>query len=1179
MIRAARILAAFSAAALGAGLARGLTTTYLPVLLDRIRDAPGLIGTVMLVNTVSGLFVPLVVGVWSDRLRARGHTRTLPFILGGSTITAGGLAAIALGHATSYLALAIFAAVAYAGMNAVTTAHRALIPETFPASSQAAATGWEEGALLFGSLLGVVAGGVLLEFAPWAPFAVGAAAIAALALPTALRRRDVDSPRREPPEARRAARYYLAAALRPRARLVLLAQTLWVLGYVGLTPFFVLFAEHELGLRPAVASLFLAGFGAATGLAMLGAGRVPVGYRPLALMGGAILMAVGLAAVAGVDSARLLVLPLLLAAIGFGLLTALGFPVYAASTPAGEEGAYSALYFAARSVAALIALPACGWIIAATGSYRAAFAFGGTGAALALAPLLVLVVPPAWATLARRGLVFAAGAVVFTAAVLALGFLAAETPGAVGDEWLFRALHRLGGTPRLLDSAIVDPHIENYVALTLLAAIAARWRGVPSARVVLLVAAAATLSFAAVRAIWAVWERPRPQELLGDVAANSHDWAPYASFPSGHVAVTVAIVVAAARAVPVLRVPLWLYAAVIAVTRVSYGAHFPSDVIGGLAIGLAGALGAAALLKSVGLGPPGFAPSDHRELRAVLGRLLEPRRLLALARIWSLAAVVLFFVLLGTVGPPHGPEGGVLSAADEYVLNRSLLELIAVAAAFAWFRRGIGGAGMLILAILIGVFARLEYSPAIAFLAAVAFFVPALLYLLASGVARTGARRAAVALAAVTLLALGGFAGERVHAMVFGPSHPESALRRLPPSAIEWIWAGGLTPTRVTVNAKLARDGDARLLVSERRSLVDPIASAPKRAEEDRNDRTLAFSVGALRPGRRYFYAVEVDGRIDRTRLGSLRTPARGPFSFTVAFGSCARTGSNGAVYDAIRAQRPLLFLLVGDFFYGNIESNSPRRFREAYAASLTAPAQAALYRSTPVAYIWDDHDYGPNDGDRTSPSRIAAQSVYRQLVPHYLLATRRGPIYQAFTLGRIRFVLSDLRSERSPRENTMLGAAQKTWLKRQLTAAQELGQLVVWASSVPWIAGADAGADTWAGYAAERRELADFIARRGRVLMLAGDAHMLALDDGSNSGYASSGAAGFPVMHAAALDRPGGTKGGPFSEGRIGGSGQFGTMRVKDDGSGPIRITLTGRRYDGSVVFRYAYSVDPARP
>jgi hypothetical protein len=48
------LLLAFSLAAVGAGTARALTTSYLPVLLERIDDAPSLIGAVMTVNAVAG---------------------------------------------------------------------------------------------------------------------------------------------------------------------------------------------------------------------------------------------------------------------------------------------------------------------------------------------------------------------------------------------------------------------------------------------------------------------------------------------------------------------------------------------------------------------------------------------------------------------------------------------------------------------------------------------------------------------------------------------------------------------------------------------------------------------------------------------------------------------------------------------------------------------------------------------------------------------------------------------------------------------------------------------------------------------------------------------------------------------------------------------------------------------
>src|ERR671914_888288 len=61
------LLFAFSLAAVGAGAGRALTTTYLPVLLERINDAPSLIGAVMTVNALAGFAVPIAVGVWSDR--------------------------------------------------------------------------------------------------------------------------------------------------------------------------------------------------------------------------------------------------------------------------------------------------------------------------------------------------------------------------------------------------------------------------------------------------------------------------------------------------------------------------------------------------------------------------------------------------------------------------------------------------------------------------------------------------------------------------------------------------------------------------------------------------------------------------------------------------------------------------------------------------------------------------------------------------------------------------------------------------------------------------------------------------------------------------------------------------------------------------------------------------------
>jgi phosphodiesterase/alkaline phosphatase D-like protein len=305
---------------------------------------------------------------------------------------------------------------------------------------------------------------------------------------------------------------------------------------------------------------------------------------------------------------------------------------------------------------------------------------------------------------------------------------------------------------------------------------------------------------------------------------------------------------------------------------------------------------------------------------------------------------------------------------------------------------------------------------------------------------------------------------------------------------------------------------------------------------------------------------------------------SRGPVSFTFAFGGCARSGSNGAVFDAIRARDPLFFLVLGDFFYGNIDANDPEEFRSQYERALSRPAQAALYRSTPVDYVWDDHDFGPNDSDSNSSSRSAALETYRGLAPHYPLHDSEA-IYHAFSVGRVRFVVTDTRSARTPA--SMLGPRQKVWLKEELLAAKRNRQLAVWVNSVPWIAAASAGADSWAGYPNERRELASFVARNGigNLLMLSGDAHMLAIDDGSNNRYAIDGDRSFPVMHAAALDRRGEVKGGPYSEGAFGGSGQFGTVSVRDTGGSTIQVALAGWNHRGEQLVSHAFTRELGAP
>jgi hypothetical protein len=434
---------------------------------------------------------------------------------------------------------------------------------------------------------------------------------------------------------------------------------------------------------------------------------------------------------------------------------------------------------------------------------------------------------------------------------------------------------------------------------------------------------------------------------------------------------------------------------------------------------------------------------------------------------------------------------------------------------------------------------------------------------------------ALIGLVGVALAAFGGSAtGEAIYERAYGPTHPESDTPALPESALRWIWSGGVTTTHAEVRARTEDEEveTLRLAVSESASFDDALYVDV----ESRDGAIAEFDADGLTPDTEYHYAVEVDGELDTVRTGRFTTFPAGPASFRFTVGACARVGSNGSVFDAIRAEAPLFHLIAGDFHYGDIPHDERDRYDDVIDLTLRTPAQSALYRSTPIAYVWDDHDYGPNDADSFSSSRAAAMDAYRANVPSYGLAGEDSSVYQSFDVGRVRFLLTDARSSRVPGE-TMLGARQLDWFLEQLAVAADEAALVVWLNPVPWVAEAEEGADHWGGFPEERRRIADVIAQHDLdVLMVSGDAHMVAIDDGTNTDFSTGGDGGFPLIHGAPLDRPASIKGGPYSEGANAEPGQYGRVDVTDDGD-TITVDLAARRYDGETILSHSFDVGTA--
>ena len=374
------------------------------------------------------------------------------------------------------------------------------------------------------------------------------------------------------------------------------------------------------------------------------------------------------------------------------------------------------------------------------------------------------------------------------------------------------------------------------------------------------------------------------------------------------------------------------------------------------------------------------------------------------------------------------------------------------------------------------------------------------------------------------------------------------------------------------------------------------ISSSPEPADEFN---LVKFSVENLSPNTKYYVRItnSNDIAIDNY-VGSFRTTSAGAHNFKFGFASCSwsnsEAASNQEIYDNI-ANKALnneldFFFHLGDMHYRDITVNNESLFQKAYDDVFSASRQNNCWKNLPMYYMWDDHDYGPNDADKNSPSRNAATAAFRRRVPSPSLANSsvNGAAYYSFIRGRVRFIVTDLRSEREPKglfstndsRQKPFSDTQKNWFFNQMLLAKNSGQAIVWINTKPWISStADENVnppqikDDWGGYHAARLEIANFIQDNGlrdSLVVLSGDMHALAYDDGTSvNNYGN-----LRVCHAAPLDEQSRAKGGLYLLGPItadSGSGystQYGIIEVTDSGTTNINI-----RFKGIVISKIDFS------
>lgn len=248
-----------------------------------------------------------------------------------------------------------------------------------------------------------------------------------------------------------------------------------------------------------------------------------------------------------------------------------------------------------------------------------------------------------------------------------------------------------------------------------------------------------------------------------------------------------------------------------------------------------------------------------------------------------------------------------------------------------------------------------------------------------------------------------------------------------------------------------------------------------------------------------------------------LSAQARAPLS-RIAFGSCADQAKPQPIWDAILAYQPELFIFAGDNVYGDFNTADATNLKNAYAGAQDITGYNKLRDGVSHLAVWDDHDYGINDGGGDFPHKAVAKDLFLDFwkAPATDVRRTREGIYDSRIVGppgmRVQVILLDLRWFRSPLKpsdqrgapgkeryipdpdpaKTMLGATQWAWLADELRKPAELRLLV---SSTQVLAEAH-GWERWGNFPLERQKLIDTIRDSGAkgVVLLSGDRHVGAL-------------------------------------------------------------------------------------
>ena len=236
------------------------------------------------------------------------------------------------------------------------------------------------------------------------------------------------------------------------------------------------------------------------------------------------------------------------------------------------------------------------------------------------------------------------------------------------------------------------------------------------------------------------------------------------------------------------------------------------------------------------------------------------------------------------------------------------------------------------------------------------------------------------------------------------------------------------------------------------------------------------------------------------------------PYQMKIGFGSCLKQNKDMPIFEAIKSDSFDIFLMLGDNVYGDSQTEDLKELKSAYKKQKENFNNMGL--NLPFEAIWDDHDYGLNDGGKNYPFKEQAKELFLDFwdIPlDDVRRSRKGLYYDLLKSADekdVHIIFLDTRTFRDKlmptddrgapgkeryipnldRSLTMLGEDQWNWLRKKLAEPSDYKIIV---TSIQFLA-IGHGWESWNNLPHERERLMNMIDNSGldNIVVLSGDRH-----------------------------------------------------------------------------------------